>query len=89
MSYARFGADDSDVYVYEHVSGWLECCGCRLIGDCFRTDDVRDFLEHLVAHDEDGDVVPDSTFAEIRADWAAGAFAWAAPPDQSDGKAGN
>lgn len=36
MSYARFGADGSDVYVFlsvgnaEHPGGWLECCSCRL-----------------------------------------------------------
>lgn len=29
MSYVRFGAD-SDVYVYPHVGGGFECCGCRL-----------------------------------------------------------
>jgi hypothetical protein len=26
MSYARFGWEDSDVYVYEHVGGYIECC---------------------------------------------------------------
>ena len=30
MSYARFGCDDSDVYVFLHVSGFLYCCGCIL-----------------------------------------------------------
>ena len=29
MSYCRFG-DDSDVYVYAHVSGGFECCACSL-----------------------------------------------------------
>lgn len=30
MSYARFGADGSDVYVFFSVDHMLECCGCRL-----------------------------------------------------------
>jgi len=30
MSYARFGWDGSDVYVFMHVSGHLECCACIL-----------------------------------------------------------
>ena len=30
MSYARFGAGGSDVYVFFSVHGGLECCGCIL-----------------------------------------------------------
>ncbi len=30
MSYARFGWDGSDVYVFYSVSGMYECCFCRL-----------------------------------------------------------
>jgi len=29
MSWARFSAD-SDVYVYEDVAGYINCCGCSL-----------------------------------------------------------
>ena len=29
MSYARFG-EGSDIYVYEHVGGYFECCACSL-----------------------------------------------------------
>lgn len=29
MSYARFG-ERSDIYVYEHVGGFFECCACSL-----------------------------------------------------------
>jgi len=29
MSYARFG-EYSDVYVFAHVGGGFECCGCRI-----------------------------------------------------------
>lgn len=31
MSYARFGWEGSDVYVYETSDDMIECCGCRLI----------------------------------------------------------
>ena len=30
MSYARFGWDGSDVYVFFTPAGFLECCGCLL-----------------------------------------------------------
>ena len=29
MSYCRF-SDGSDVYMFHHVAGYVECCGCRL-----------------------------------------------------------
>ena len=31
MSYCRFS--DGDVYMFEHVGGGIECCGCRLVED--------------------------------------------------------
>lgn len=30
MSYARFGWDGSDVYVFGNTDGKYECCGCAL-----------------------------------------------------------
>jgi hypothetical protein len=34
MSYARFGAgpdgESSDIYLFAHVSGFVQCCGCVL-----------------------------------------------------------
>jgi hypothetical protein len=30
VSYARFGSDGSDVYVFADVAGGIECCGCVL-----------------------------------------------------------
>lgn len=30
MSYARFGSNGSDVYVFMHAGGFLDCCGCLL-----------------------------------------------------------
>lgn len=30
MSYARFGVNGSDVYVFQNRDGHLECCGCQM-----------------------------------------------------------
>lgn len=31
MSYARFGCDGSQVYIYDDCSGGTTCCGCALV----------------------------------------------------------
>lgn len=60
MSFERFGS--SDVYIYEHVGGFIECCGCSLAlpdGDeifgftSLKT--PREALSHLDLHEEIGD----------------------------------
>lgn len=75
MSYARFGWDNSDVYVFEHVSGFIQCCGCHLTKD--NPDELFGFadlktarlaLEHLDEHVKAGDTVPASTFERIKED---------------------
>ncbi len=58
MSFERFGS--SDVYIFEHVAGYIECCGCLLI----RGEDENDWyvklstpraaLDHLDAHEAAG-----------------------------------
>ena len=66
MSFERFGS--SDIYMYEHVSGFIECCGCSLEeplgltieedGPLFgfaRLNTPREALAHLDAHEEAGD----------------------------------
>ena len=61
MSFARFSS--SDIYMYEHVGGFIECCACSL-GD--HTDDFelfkfvqlktpREALAHLDEHEAVGD----------------------------------
>lgn len=57
MSFERFSS--SDVYIYEHVGGFIECCGC-LFGDWgteeafaqFKT--PREALSHLDKHEKAG-----------------------------------
>lgn len=52
MSFARFSS--SDVYVFEHVGGFIECCGCWLVdweelgSPRFKT--PREALAHLDEH---------------------------------------
>ncbi len=74
MSYARFGEDGSDVYVF-CGGGYLECCACVLrlshrqgpvqfVGDAGKACD--DMLVHLDAHREQGHVVPERAFEALR-----------------------
>lgn len=73
MSYARFGWEGSDVYVYEHFAGFIECCGCWFQdwdGEDFpQLKTAREALEHLEKHVEAGHCVPDKTFERIRAEY--------------------
>ena len=56
MSFERFSS--SDVYIYEHVGGFIECCGC-LFSD-WDTEPFpqlktpREALAHLDRHEEVG-----------------------------------
>lgn len=56
MAYCRFGPSSS-VYVFEHVGGFLTCCGCRL-GDFFDTTSRSEMIEHLNQHRSAGHTVP-------------------------------
>lgn len=60
MSFERFSS--SDVYIYEHVAGYIECCGCVLAtaeeGEIFaftHLNTPREALAHLDAHEAAGD----------------------------------
>lgn len=61
MSFSRFS--DSDVYVFEHVGGGIECCGCWLTagekyGWSYNAKTPREMLKHLERHEDAGhDVV--------------------------------
>lgn len=72
MSFSRWGADGSNVYTFPDVSGDYECCACHMTPDAigFRTPDPDLFIEHLDAHEAEGDVVPAYTRPAIR-EWAA------------------
>lgn len=69
MSYCRFS--EADVYVFECVTGHLECCGCRL-GERWGYDTVAEMVAHLGAHRAQGHLVPERVFEELAADEANG-----------------
>jgi hypothetical protein len=68
MSYCRF-SDESDVYVYSDVGGWLSCCSCALVDDSqqwrhFSTDAM---IAHLREHIAAGHDVPDDVILALEA----------------------
>ena len=70
MAYARFSA--WDVYVFMHVDGHLECCGCRLNGgweggvvECESTEAM---IAHLAEHEAAGHDVPPGIEDQLRED---------------------
>jgi hypothetical protein len=76
MSYSRFGSD-SDTYIYEHVGGFIECCGCGLppaegneVLGLTRLNTAREALEHAQKHLDAGDMVPDRVFISIRKEYS-------------------
>lgn len=77
MSYARFGWDGSDVYVFmsvgdrEYPGGWLECCGCLLPSNpdrWFRAFSTVAMVDHLRDHATAGQHVPGDVVPELLAD---------------------
>jgi len=60
MSYSRFL--ESDVYVFMHVGGYLECCACSLssseeLWGSFRANSTEEMVDHLAKHRNAGDYV--------------------------------
>jgi hypothetical protein len=60
MSFERFGS--SDIYIFEHAGGFIQCCGCSLVdpedGEIFGFAEFktpREALAHLDEHDVAGD----------------------------------
>lgn len=72
MSYARFGFG-SDVYIYEHYMGFIECCGCWItepdeweqVG-FFKANTAREILDHIDHHIEQGHKVPERCIQRIK-----------------------
>jgi hypothetical protein len=76
MSYARMGADSSNVYVFmsvgdrEHPDGWLEChwCSFAKLTGTYRAFNTADMIRHLHQHVVAGEHVPDYVIPELLAD---------------------
>lgn len=76
MSYARFSAQ-SDVYIYHHYMGFIECCACPItepqVGEDFgfaKLNTAREAIEHLDLHRAAGWKVQNSTYEKIRSEYA-------------------
>ena len=65
MSYARNNGVDSDVYVYLHCDGFLECCGCSILKRSVHFTKTRDILKHLKVHTAMGHKVPERAFTGL------------------------
>ena len=75
MSYARFGGE-SDVYVYEHFAGFIQCCGCSMVDPeddeifaFFEAKTAREMLSHLDSHRGRGDAVPNYCYDRIKEEY--------------------
>jgi len=74
MSYARFGANGSNVYVFQNTDLMIECCGCALRAGRERIEfaTVDEMVEHLRYHEAAGHCVPGETYEAMLADRAIG-----------------
>lgn len=68
MSYCRKNGEDSDVYLFLHVGGWLECCGCNLDPEHphYIAFSRIEMIKHLGEHRKQGDKVPERAFDRLR-----------------------
>lgn len=79
MSYARFGCNHSNVYIFLSHRG-LECCGCplRVKPECFKS--TRSMVNHLVDHMFAGHVVPEHVIHQLIAEDEQN-FEWVTEPN--------
>lgn len=70
MSYARFGCEGSDVYLFPTMDGQYQCCGCLMQAHSFITPSIEHFLAHLDEHRKAGHHIPESAMRRIREDIA-------------------
>jgi hypothetical protein len=74
MAYSRFF--DSDIYIYPHVGGYIECCACwlnerldtGLFGLSEKITNDEQLIEHIRQHRQLGHNIPDDLEEEILSD---------------------
>lgn len=66
MSYARFGYDGSDVYVY--LGSRLVCCGCALATHSQAFTTTTEMIAHLAEHRAASHVVPADVVPALQAE---------------------
>lgn len=77
MSYARW-SDESNVYVYAHVGGGVDCCACKRLWT------PREVVEHFAEHTANGDLVPAGMVDRILEDATlSGPDFWEADPEEA------
>jgi len=71
MSWARFGYEGSDVYIFNDVRGGITCCSCQLqkevptriagfmLHDDFNCATEKEMYEHIRQHIAAGHCIPD------------------------------
>lgn len=65
MSYCRF-SEKSDVYVFDSVGGYLDCCGCSMIESGYHTPLRSEMIQHLQEHIKIGAKVPDHVISWLK-----------------------
>ena len=75
MAYSRFF--DSDIYIYAHVDGYIECCACwlnenldeySLFGLSEKIDTDEKLIDHLEEHAKAGHDMPEDLLQDILED---------------------
>ncbi len=75
MAYSRF--TNSDIYIYSHIDGYIECCACwlndsqdeySLFLNNVQIDNDMDLARHLKAHAKLGHDMPDNLLQDILQD---------------------
>ena len=75
MAYSRF--TNSDIYIYPHIDGYIECCACwlnesqdeySLFLNNVQIDNDMDLARHLKAHAKLGHDMPDMLLQHILQD---------------------
>ena len=75
MAYSRFY--DSDIYIYPHVAGYIECCACilnepqdeySLFSASLAIYNDEDLAEHIDLHASVGHNMPNMLYEQILAD---------------------
>ena len=63
MAYCRFS--DGDVYIFPHVAGGFECCGCALHETSWGCETRLEMMQHMREHKMAGHRVPYSAIERI------------------------
>jgi hypothetical protein len=74
MAYSRFF--DSDIYIYSHIDGHIECCACwlnekletGLFGLSEKIRDDQSLSNHINEHIKAGHDIPEGLLEEILSD---------------------